>query len=133
MRRITVMLLLLLAIAVGGFLISHRQPSVALVAGCVDIPASPDYLSSKSEADAIAAIDNARSEENLPALRLPANYYRLGPAQQQLILINLERTDRRPCKWMPRSRRWPSPTAGRCPIYTSFPIPAPSVAPSPTA
>jgi len=95
MRRITVMLLLLLAIAVGGFLVSHRQPSVALVAGCVDIPASPDYLSSKSETDAIVAIDNARAEENLPALRLPANYYRLGPAQQQLILINLERTDRR--------------------------------------
>ena len=95
MRRIIVVLLFLLAVAVGGFLVSHRQPSVASVAGCVDIPASPDYLSSKSETDAIAAIDYARSEENLPALRLPANYYRLGPAQQQLILINLERTDRR--------------------------------------
>ena len=95
MRRITVVLLLLLEIAFGGFLVTHRLPSVASANGCVDIPASPDYLSSRSEADAIAAIDNARSEENLPPLRLPANYYRLDPAQQQLILINLERTDRR--------------------------------------
>ena len=95
MRRLIVVLLLLLEIAVGGFLVSHRLPTIASVSGCVDIPASPDYLSSKSEADAIAAIDNARSQENLPALRLPANYYHLGPAQQQLILINLERTDRR--------------------------------------
>jgi uncharacterized protein YkwD len=95
MRRIMVTLLLLLAIAMSSFLVSHRQPSVASsVAGCVDIPASPDYLSSRSEADAIAAINNARLEENLPALRLPANYYHLDPAQQQLILINLERTDR---------------------------------------
>ena len=94
MRRIMVMLLLLLAIAMSGFLVSHRQPSIAAVTGCVDIPASPDYLSSRSEADAIAAINNARSEENLPALRLPANYYHLGVAQQQLVLINLERTDR---------------------------------------
>jgi uncharacterized protein YkwD len=60
----------------------------------VDIPASPDYLSSRSEADAIAAINHARSEENLPALHLPANYYHLEVAQQQLILLNLERTDR---------------------------------------
>lgn len=88
------MLLLLLAVAMSSFLISHRQPSIASVTGCVDIPASPDYLSSRSEADAIAAIDNARSEEKLPALRLPANYYHLGVAQQQLVLINLERTDR---------------------------------------
>lgn len=88
------MLLLLLAIAVSSFLISHRQPSIASVTGCMDIPASPDYVSSRSEADAIAAINNARSEENLPELRLPANYYHLGVAQQQLILINLERTDR---------------------------------------
>ena len=95
MRRLIVVLLLLLEIAVGGFLVSHRLPTIASVSGCVDIPASPDYLSSKSEADAIAAIDNARSQENLPALHLPANYYHLGPAQQQLILINLERTDRR--------------------------------------
>lgn len=95
MRRITVVLLLLLAMASGGFLVSHRQPSVASIAGCVNIPASPDYLSTKSEADAIAAIDNARAEERLPALRLPANYYQLGPAQQQLILLNLERTGRR--------------------------------------
>lgn len=95
MRKITVVLLLLMALAAIGVLAAHRQPSAAVGAGCVDIPASPDYLSTKSEADAIAAIDNAHAQENLPALRLPANYYRLGPAQQQLTLINLERTDRR--------------------------------------
>lgn len=94
MRRLTVLLLFLLAVAVAGFLVGHRQPTVASVTGCVDIPAFPDYLSSKSEIDAIAAINNARSEENLPDLRLPANYYHLAPAQQQLILINLERIDR---------------------------------------
>ncbi len=95
MRKITAVLLLLLMLAAGGFLVSHRQPSAAARTGCVDIPASPDYLSTNSESDAIAAINNARAGENLPALRLPANYYRLGTAQQQLILVNLERSARR--------------------------------------
>ncbi len=95
MRKITVLLCILLMLAAGAWLIGHRQPGVAARGACVDIPASPDYLSSNSESDAIAAIDNARAQENLPSLRLPANYYHLGPAQQQFILINLERTDRK--------------------------------------
>lgn len=66
----------------------------------MDIAASPDYLSSGNSHDAIAAINNAHSVEHLPPLRLPANFYRLNPAQQQFLLVNLERTDRglRPLK-----------------------------------
>ncbi len=95
MRKITVLLLILLILAAGAWLIGHRQPQAIARGGCVDIPASPDYLSSNSESDAIAAIDNAHAQEKLPTLRLPANYYHLGTAQQQFILINLERTDRK--------------------------------------
>ena len=95
MRKIIVLLLILLALAVGALLIRHQQPAAVISGtGCVDIPASPDYLSTNSESDAIAAIDNARDLENLPPLHLPANYYHLEPPQQQFILLNLERTAR---------------------------------------
>ena len=94
MRKIIALLLILLVLAAGVLLIRHQQPVAVSGSGCVDIPASPDYLSTNSEADAIAAIDNAHARENLPPLRLPANYYRLGPPQQQFILLNLELTDR---------------------------------------
>jgi Cysteine-rich secretory protein family len=95
MRKITALLLILLALAAGALLIRHQQQPVAIAGtGCVDIPASPDYLSTNREADAIAAINNAHAQEKLPPLRLPANYYRLPPPQQQLILLNLERADR---------------------------------------
>ena len=95
MRKIIALLLILLVLAAGVLLIRHQQQPVAVSGtGCVDIPASPDYLSTNSEADAIAAIDNAHAREKLPPLHLPANYYRLGPPQQQFILLNLERTYR---------------------------------------
>src|SRR5579871_4551088 len=94
MRKMIVLLLILLTLATGFLLIRHQQPTAVSGSGCVDIPASPDYLSTDSESDAIAAIDNARARENLPSLRLPANYYHLEPPQQQFILLNLERTDR---------------------------------------
>ncbi|HVB73880.1 MAG TPA: CAP domain-containing protein [Ktedonobacteraceae bacterium] len=94
MRKIIVLLLILLVLAAGALLIHHQQPVAVSGSGCVDIPASPDYLSTNKEADAIAAIDNAHAQEDLPPLRLPANYYRLEPPQQQFILLNLERTDR---------------------------------------
>jgi len=94
MRKIIVLLLILLMLAVGALLIRHQQPVAVSDTGCVDIPASPDYLSTNSESDAIAAINNAHAQENLPLLRLPANYYRLRPPQQQFILLNIERTDR---------------------------------------
>ena len=94
MQKIIALMLILLVLAAGVTLIRRQQPVAVSASGCVDIPASPDYLSSNSEADAIAAIDNAHAGEKLPPLRLPANYNRLGPPQQQLILLNLERTDR---------------------------------------
>ena len=96
MRKIIVLLLILLMLAVGVLLIHHQQPLPVTVSGtgCVDIPASPDYLSTNSELDAIGAINNAHARENLPPLRLPWNYFRLGPSKQQFILLNIERTDR---------------------------------------
>jgi hypothetical protein len=94
MRMIIVLLLILLALATGTLLIHHQQPMSTSGTGCVDIAASPDYLNTDSESDAIAAIDNAHAQEKLPPLHLPANYYRLAPPQQQFILLNIERTDR---------------------------------------
>jgi len=95
MRKIIVLTFILLVLVAGALLLRHQQPVAVSGTGCVDIPASPDYLSTTSEADAIAAINNAHAQENLPPLRLPANYYHLVPPQQQLILLNIERTDRR--------------------------------------
>jgi uncharacterized protein YkwD len=94
MRKILVGLLILCALAAGILLIHRQQLQAVSSAGCVDIPASPDYLSTNSEADAIAAINNAHALEKLPPLSLPANYYHLGTAQQQFSLLNLERTVR---------------------------------------
>lgn len=96
MLKITgLLLLILLAVAAGALLIHHQQPvAVAAGTGCIDIPASPDYMSTNSEADAIAALNNAHAQEKLPPLRLPPNYYHLSPPQQQFILLNIERTDR---------------------------------------
>lgn len=95
MRKILVMLLIVCVLTLGIVLLRHQQqPNPISKGACVDIPASPDYLSTNSETDAIAAINNAHMLENLPPLRLPANYYHLAPPQQQFILINIERTDR---------------------------------------
>lgn len=95
MLKVTgLLLLLLLALVAGVLVIRHQQPLAIAGGGCVDIPASPDYMSTNSEADAIAAINNAHALEKLPPLRLPANYYHLNPSQQQFILLNLERTER---------------------------------------
>ena len=95
MRR---MVLILIFILLGATFLRGWQSSSAAThpapSGCSDVVASPDYLASNSEQDAIAAINNARAGEHLPALRLPDNFYQLDPAQQQFVLINLERTDR---------------------------------------
>jgi uncharacterized protein YkwD len=95
MRR---MVLILIFILLGATFLRGWQSSSAAThpapSGCSDVAASPDYLESNSEQDAIAAINNARAGEHLPALRLPDNFYQLDPAQQQFVLINLERTDR---------------------------------------
>src|SRR5579862_2560474 len=69
---------------------AHAHPQ----SGCVDIAAAPDYVSTGSAYDAIAAINNAHAEEGLPSLHLPHNFYQLDPVQQQFVLLNLERAVR---------------------------------------
>jgi uncharacterized protein YkwD len=88
--------LVLIFILLGATFVRGWQssPGVSRAAGCVDVPANPDYLASNSERDAVAAINNARAGEHLRPLRLPDNFYQLDPAQEQFVLINLERTDR---------------------------------------
>lgn len=92
------LLLVLLSIIIIGFSIlviqQHRPATAESTSGCIDIPADPDYLSTVDPHDAIAAINNARQRERLHPLYLPAHFYQLNPAQQQFILLNLERTDR---------------------------------------
>lgn len=97
MKYTLLLLVTILAIAIGVLIFRHYNPITRespTSGGCVDIPASPDYLSSGNPQDAIAAINNARQVEHLRPLRLPANFYQLNPAQQQFLLVNLERTDR---------------------------------------
>jgi uncharacterized protein YkwD len=97
MKYLLLLLAAILVVATGVLLFRHynSSPAVSLsTGGCVDITASPDYLSSGNPHDAIAAINNARQAEHLPPLRLPANFYHLDPAYQQFLLINLERTSR---------------------------------------
>jgi uncharacterized protein YkwD len=62
--------------------------------GCVNMPATPNYLESRSPEDVIAAINHARQFEHLLPLRLPSNFYSLDAVQEQFVLLNLERTDR---------------------------------------
>jgi len=88
------MLVVAFVVTIGLFFAHHHTLVKIESLGCVDIPASPDYLSSGSASDAIAAINNARQTEHLHSLRIPTNFYHLNPAQQQFILLNLERTDR---------------------------------------
>ncbi len=94
MRRAVCVLLFCLVLAAPLLVVSSRHPVAAQVAGRADIAASPDYLRSGSERDAIAAIDHARQHEGLHPLQLPADYWQLSAVQQQFVLVNLERTDR---------------------------------------
>lgn len=94
MKRLLLIILTLSALVSGIFYIHHRFTASISHTGCVDIPATPDYLSSNSTQDAIAAINNAHQLEQLPTLNLPGDFYQLDPVQQQLILLNIERTDR---------------------------------------
>ncbi|GAC1349179.1 MAG: hypothetical protein NVSMB27_19870 [Ktedonobacteraceae bacterium] len=104
MRRTLLVLATIFLVSIGYFLIRQHQSSGVVDAStpdCMDVAASPDYLSSNSAQDAIAAINHAREGEQLPALRLPANFYQLDPPHQQFVLLNLERSDRglRPLQW----------------------------------
>jgi Cysteine-rich secretory protein family len=85
---------MLLLVGISGAYLYHYQSLASGLprqSGCVDIPAVPDYLATGSTYDAIAAINNAHVREGLPPLKLPLNFYQLGPVQQQFILVNLER------------------------------------------
>lgn len=79
---------------------SVQQAFTALVAPtpteapCTGMPPSPDYYSSGSEQQAIAAINTARMREGLPKLSLPPDYWKLPPTEQQFTLVNLERSSR---------------------------------------
>jgi uncharacterized protein YkwD len=75
--------------------------STSTAMDCINIVATPDYLSSGSLDDALAAINHARSLEHLRALHLQTNFATLNAARQQFVLINLERTDRglKPLGW----------------------------------
>ncbi|MFL5656982.1 MAG: hypothetical protein ACJ8CB_22710, partial [Ktedonobacteraceae bacterium] len=97
MKYMLLLLATIFVVTIGVLVFRHYNSSAAVSSksmGCVDIAASPDYLSSGNAHDAIAAINNAHRVEHLPPLRLPANFYQLDPAQQQFLLVNLERTDR---------------------------------------
>ncbi len=94
MKRLLLIVFALSTLLTGGLYLHHRIATSFAHGGCVDIPATPDYLSSGSATDAIAALNNAHSLEHLPPLSLPGNFYRLDPARQQFILLNIERTDR---------------------------------------
>ena len=94
MKRLLLIIFTMSTLLTGGFYIHHRIVTSLAHGGCVDIPATPDYLSSGSATDAIAAINNAHQLEHLPSLNLPGNFYQLDPIQQQFILLNIERTDR---------------------------------------
>ena len=100
MKRLSMFLiilsLLMLCVTLSGLLDGGRQQhSLAQAhASCLSIPASPNYLATGRPEDAVAALDNAHRLAQLPPLQLPANFYRLDPARQQLLILNQERGDR---------------------------------------
>lgn len=79
----------------SAILLRHHSTIIVQHGGCVNIAAIPDYLNSNNPHDAIQAINYAHQLEHLPALRLPTNFYQLGPIQQQFLLLNQERTERK--------------------------------------
>ncbi|MEO8974093.1 MAG: CAP domain-containing protein [Ktedonobacteraceae bacterium] len=93
MKRL-LLIIFTMSTLVTGTLYIHQRFVTTIHSGCVEIPATPDYLSSGRTVDAIAAINNAHQLEHLSPLNLPGNFYRLDPAMQQFILLNIERTDR---------------------------------------
>lgn len=94
MRRLWLVFLMGTVLLTGVLALYRFQTPARQQTGCSNIAAQPDYLSTESEADAIAAIDYAHSLEGLSPLHLPAHFYRLGPVRQQFVLLNLERAAR---------------------------------------
>ena len=94
MKRLLLIIITMSSLMMGILYIHHRVTTSIAQGDCIDIPATPDYLGSNSSQDAIAAINNAHQLNHLPPLNIPGNFYQLDPAQQQFILLNIERTDR---------------------------------------
>ncbi len=93
-QRILLSLSLICMICMGIFFFRVHSLTAAQQSGCIDIAATPDYLSTENAHDAIDAINNARQIEHIRPLHLPENFYRLAPTRQQFILLNMERIDR---------------------------------------
>jgi uncharacterized protein YkwD len=89
-----VLAMIVLAGEIGVYLGIRQSLASALLSGCVDIPAVPDYRATGSTHDAIAALNHARALAGLPPLKLPLRFYQSDPAQQQWVLVNLERRAR---------------------------------------
>ncbi len=111
MRSFLLLTLIILMLAVLVFKVapwaSVQQALTSLVAPtpaaapCTGMPPNPDYYSSGSEEQAIAAINTARMDEGLPKLNLPPDYWKLSAPEQQFTLVNLERSSRglQPLQW----------------------------------
>jgi uncharacterized protein YkwD len=91
---IVMLAMVVLAGGIGVYLGVRQSLASALSSGCVDIPAVPDYRATGSAHDAIAALNHARALAGLPPLKLPPRFYQFSPAQQQWVLLNLERRAR---------------------------------------
>jgi len=91
-----VLAIIVLAGGIGLYLGVYQSLAAArpVPSGCVDIPAVPDYLATGSTHDAIAALNHAHALVGLAPLKLPLRFYQSGPAQQQWLLVNLERRAR---------------------------------------
>jgi uncharacterized protein YkwD len=93
-RRALLCFLAACLLSVASLTVSFPTPQRVAHAACVNKSATPNYLRTRRTKDAIAAINHARRFEGLSHLRLPRNFYHMKAAQQQFVLINLERTDR---------------------------------------
>ncbi|WP_298347067.1 hypothetical protein [Ferrimicrobium sp.] len=89
---------------------SHQNspPTSALVNPAANIAPSPNYYASCTSAanagqvansvaceqSAVAALDNGRADQGLPAMTLPNNFYQLPAIDQLFVLVNEERVSR---------------------------------------
>ncbi len=77
-----------IAVAPRDPAVNRTLPQVALTA-CATAPAGPACT-----IRVLAAIDAARASEGVRPMRLPADYRTLSPAEQLLVVTDLERVDR---------------------------------------
>ncbi|NNN14204.1 MAG: hypothetical protein HKL81_10715, partial [Acidimicrobiaceae bacterium] len=86
-------------------LLNYKLASFATSNPPADINPNPNFLnicnqsgnldnSASCQSAALLAIDNARAQEGVGPMHLPANYDSLSLAEQMLVVVNLERQDR---------------------------------------